>query len=869
MTSAIPGSLTLDPALVVDASTLQRLAMELRIVVDEDPRRGAERIAAAEAHLRLVVTGAAKDKATQLLDRAIDLDPYRAGTYLVAAVTAHRDGRLVVALERYEQAAALAPSNVEARFHGGFGFLDAARRSALSDEDATELAEVASSHFEAALALDPTHVPAALGAIESALYGKATKLRDTLGGLLARVAPAEALRPTMTRLLLQAIFAFRVGKAKNVDQKNTKTIGEIAAVARGWLAAFPGDPGLLGVVAAAAAKCATAEELCDNLAEHARAIPDVRVLRMLLRERLADVADLQKRLSLFEGAMKRIPLLDGLAHDYLQLLHLVAKRAAAEGDVKAARDAWRSCQELDPRSPATTQNLLRVALHEGDAQEVARLERWLGELWTLYAELSPRPDGVLRRAAARAQIDVDAELEQIVSGAREDKRPSCAQMINLVHRWARAQALGRLAVEPALLAVGGLDFAKKLLVLEPDDAFAFARQVLALPVAGRVPAAYAVIGLSKDATAEEITKAREEWREGLLREMQTERAEGGSVDSYEQYLQRAIAATRVLVDPVARAAYDASTCPTPRTEFYRRHMGSYVQLVELSLGVGELEKFGARQRLAGLLAEVPRVILAPYLGVLLRDETWLDIALLRVRYLGLVQQGWKLLNDGELDKALDLCARSLAHAGRLASVNRLQVFAALNDPNAGAWDAAMRAHHYAREALRVAHWSDLTVGIVEMRRYAAHSLETLAQHAASARARTCLEKERTNDAVLLLWSAYTHAHQKRHAPTTSPVAALFANLEPSGTGFYAFTVAQALRSNVINWYNRASPRSQYEVDELKRRAFSLARVATAWARYARDTISEDPIRAEAAPQIAPAIANLLKILKKDEGSLSS
>src|SRR4051794_28147470 len=85
-------------SLVVDPPTLQRRALELLAVVDADPRRGVERIAAAEAHLRLVVTGAAKDKATKLLERAIELDPYRAGTYLVAALIAHREGRLTAAL---------------------------------------------------------------------------------------------------------------------------------------------------------------------------------------------------------------------------------------------------------------------------------------------------------------------------------------------------------------------------------------------------------------------------------------------------------------------------------------------------------------------------------------------------------------------------------------------------------------------------------------------------------------------------------------------------------------------------------------------------------------------------------------------------
>lgn len=869
MTSATFPPRTLDPALVVDPPTLQRRAMDLLSLVDEDSRRGAERIAAAEAHLRLVVTGAANDKATRLLDRAIDLDPYRAGTYFVAALTAHREGEIAAALERYDQAAELAPSSVEIRFHCGFGFLDAARRPALSDEDAAELAEVASSHFEAVLALEPDHVPAALGAIESALYGKATKLRDVLAGLFARVKPAEALRPTMTRLFLQALFAFRVGKAKNLDQKNKKTVGELADAARVWLKAFPTDPGLLGVVAATTAKCETAEELCDNLAEHARAIPDVRVLRLLLRERLADVADLQKRLALFDGAMKRIPSLDGLAHDHLQLLHLVAKRAAAEGDVATARDAWRRCQEIDPRSAATTQNLLRVALHEGDTQEVTRLERWLDELWTLYAELSPRPDLVLIRAAARAQVGVDAELEQIMNRAQEDERPSCAQMLKLLDDWARAQALARLAIEPTLLAAGGLDYAKKLLALASADAFSTAQKVLALPMAGRAPVAYAVIGLPKDATDEEIGQAREGWRDNLLGEIASVRAEGGPVDAHEKYLERAMETTRVLVDPVARAAYDAATSPTSQADLYQRHTGSYLRIVFLATGVGEKETASARRHLAARLGEVPRTILAPYLGALHRDETWLDLSLLRARYAGLVSEGWRLLNDGKFAKALNLCAQKLDQAGRLASVNRLHAFAVLNDPEAPVWDAAIRARKLVREALRVTHWSDPTPALLEMRVYSGHTLETLAQHVASGRANEYLENERTRDAVVVLWTAYAEAHRTQTATKASPAGQIFADLKPTGTGFYAFTVAQSLRSNVISWYNRATPQNQREFGQLKRKAIYLTDTASAWARYAREHIAADPFRAASAPQIGVAITNLLEILKKDRAKLSS
>jgi tetratricopeptide (TPR) repeat protein len=858
-----PSALPATGSLIVDPPTLQRRAVELLAAVDEDPKRGAERIAAAEAHLRLVVTGAAKDKAARLLERALDLDPYRVETYLLAALTSHREGRLGPALERYEQAAALAPDRFEVRFHCGFGFLDAARRSALSDEDTAELAEVASSHFEAALALDPAHVPAAIGAIESAIYGKATRLRDALGRLFSRVAPAEALRPTVTRLLYQAVFAFRVGKAKGVDQKNKKTMGELADVARAWLAAFPADPGLEGVIAAAAAKCEPAEELCAHLAEHARAIPDVRVLRLLLRERLADVADPQKRLELFEGAMKGIPLLDGIAHDYLQLLHLVAKRAAAEGDLEAARAAWLRCQEIDPRSPATTQNLLRLALHHGNADDAARLERRLLDLWTLYVEHSPRPDLVLGRAAARAQVTVDADLERLHLGVQEEKRPSSSSLMNLVRRWARAQALARLAVEPALLAGAGLDLAKRLLATEPEEALSTAIEVLARPVVGTPPTIYTALNVARDADDDEIARAREGWREGLLRAIEMERAEGGPVGAYERHLERTTEAARVLTDPTARAAYDASTCPTPQAELYRRHVQGYTRLVELSSALGEHEEVAARAKLAALLSEIPRAILRPHLAVLLKDETWLELMLLRVQYAGLVTQGWKLLNDGHSDQVLDLCARHLAPADKLASKHRLRAFATLMDAQGSVWWAASTAREYAREALKVAHWSDMTAPLIEMQRYAAYPLEVLAQHVATERARKLLDVDRTRDALFELWSAYAEDHQRERPKTFTPAAKLFNKLRPAGTGFYAFTVAQVLRSNVISWYNDSTPRYDFEVTQLKSGALALTKIAGTWAWYARENIGADPLHAAEASKIMVAINNLVEVLEKD------
>src|SRR5262249_14906864 len=154
----------------------------------------------------------------------------------------------------------------------------------------------------------------------------------------------------------------------------------IAEVARAWLGVVPGDRNFGGVIAASIAKRDTAEQLCERIADYAKDIPDVRILRLLVRERLADVAEPQRRLELFEGAMKRIPPLDGIVQDYLQLVHLVAKRQLAVGDVAGARAAWNNCLARDADNPGTVHNLLRLAEWQKDAAAAAPLRAKLAEL---------------------------------------------------------------------------------------------------------------------------------------------------------------------------------------------------------------------------------------------------------------------------------------------------------------------------------------------------------------------------------------------------------------------------------------------------------------------------------------------------------
>src|SRR5205823_6579799 len=83
---AMSMQLTRAGRLVLDPSALQAKSLELLEIAEKDPKRVAERMAAAEAHLRLVVSGHAREKAPRFLDRAKNLDPYRAETYLLSGI---------------------------------------------------------------------------------------------------------------------------------------------------------------------------------------------------------------------------------------------------------------------------------------------------------------------------------------------------------------------------------------------------------------------------------------------------------------------------------------------------------------------------------------------------------------------------------------------------------------------------------------------------------------------------------------------------------------------------------------------------------------------------------------------------------------
>jgi tetratricopeptide (TPR) repeat protein len=856
--------------LALQASSLQQAALDCMAAVEKDPKNVEAREAAAEAHIRLVVTGASKDQ-RKLIDRAIELDPYSPQAYLLGALNRHRAGALSEALTYYDHACWLAPSNPEIRYHRGYALLEAARRPDIAEDDATELAEGAAADFEAVLARAPDHTAAALGAIEAAIQGKVTKLRESLKRVFGRVAPREDLVRPITVLLYQVIFAFRVGKAKSVDQKNQKTMAELAEIARPWIAAFPGDADLAGVLVAAQAKCETPEGLCEKIADYARGIPDVRILRLLMRERLAEVPDARRRLELFESAMKRISALDGITHDYLQLKHLTAKRAAAEGDLSAAQATWIECEELDPDNPSVVMNLLHLATSRGDKQEIKRLTTKLEDLWSLYAQVSPRPDLVLMRAHARHEAHVTTELDQIEEELRADKQPKVKKVEALLERWLVGQALARLAVDddareeltPAALR-GLLSFDKPT-----EDEVDVACEVIGLPMSdASLPTAYAYLDLAKDAPDDEIQRSFDAFRERMERTIEAIDGEGGDPTPFRALLKRAKEETKPLLSPVQRAAYDRVTAPVEIAEVCRRQCDTWRRLVRVAV-TATSTKAEAHGRIADKLVEVPRAMMEPYLETAMEDARWLEVKLLQVRYIDVIRRGWDLLGADKIQQALALCQKELGGAADMFAAQELFASLTLRDASADLWSSVEAIRRAARRAVEVAHWSDGMGNIKRMRELATCPEVALAQRAAAGRALS-LSENRMGEAARFLWAAYPG---KRNAayPSTSyrrPMVEPLSDLAPTGRGFYAFAVARVLRTACIEWYNAQSPQDYYDLMNLKSAARAVGASAHRWAVYAMDALSSETLPPEMLQNIADSLQGLMNALSRDASALS-
>ncbi len=851
--------------LLLDKATLQRRSLELLARVDADPRAASERIAAAEAHLRLVVTGAARDQAQKLLERAFGLDPYRPEIALAYAIELQRAGSLAAALELYDHAALLAPRDARVRFHRGYALLLAIRASGSGD-----LAEDAQADFEAALAARPGFHAAALGAIEAALYGKTKPLRDGLARLFERVPPSDAHRAIVARLLYQAIFAFGVGKAKNVDKSNEKTMAEISDVARAWLAVFSSDAEFGGVVAAAQAKRDSAEQICEKVAEYARAIPDVRVLRLLLRERLADVAEPARRLELFELAMAKIPPLDGIAQDYLQLVHLVAKRAVALGDLDGARAAWQSCLARDADNPSTVHNLLRLVDHQKDTKAAAPLRAKLAELWSIYARYSPRADRTYARLAAEVAVGVQIDLDAMRDKHRKNEgAPSAVAIEDLLHRMARAHALARVGADESARVATKPEVLRKLVALDTPaaDLFDDSLRVLATPLSDQPATAYAYFAVPKDVPDDVLEKAMQDCRERWDRQQQELSAINEPTAQIAAVAERAANESRALVDPQRRAAYDRATASIDLTEMCRAHFTAVLEIVALSGAIGD-EKLDARIRLAGKLWRLRTDMFKAYVPTTESDDGWFKRGCGRAAYAGLVKRAHELYKAAKPEEAVELLRPYLEPAGSLFEIQGLYAMCVLEDLRKPIREAAELSAKHAKLAMDTFHWMDAVQLRERMRRLVDSSIGEVAQEGAAERALNCLGRSESARALRELAAAYP-GNQKIAMPRSGESSAeMWAGAAPTGRGQYAWVVARAIRANTIEWYNSMNPSSQWELSNIKSRAHRTAMRSLEWARYAKDTIGNDPLPSEYIAGVQAALTDLLQALENDRRMLS-
>jgi tetratricopeptide (TPR) repeat protein len=848
----------------LDQTALQRRSIALLDVTDKDPRAAAERIAASEAHLRLVVTGAAGGKNRALLHRARNLDPYRAATYFLLALDLQRAGSLTAAIEHYDQAVALAPRDLRLRFHRGYALLEQARRTQSAD-----VADAARDDFELVVGTQPKNTAAAFGALESALLGKTKRLRETLAALLARLPPQKDWLAPMTRVLYQIIFWFGVGKAKNIDQSNKKTMGEIVDCARAWLGAFPGDADLGGVIAAATAKCNTPEELCERIAAYAKDIPDVRVLRLLLRERLAEVEDPTKRLQLFEQAMSRIPPLDGIAQDYLQLVHLKAKRALAEGDLLGARAGWQTCLARDPDNPGAVENLLRLAEHEGNTDEAAQLRTQLGELQLAYARMSPRADLMLGRVAARLQAEQEKAFDSTFETVtQQGSKPTVDQTDDLLDKLTRAAAVARLAADPAARKAIAAETIRRL--IDPaseamdlgDDALA----VLNQPLPEEPPVAYAYFDAAKDTPDATLLEARER---SMTRWTELEAEPSRSPEGRERvrlHRERAERVTASLFDPESRAAYDASTCGVELAEACRSYTSALLRLVHMGSAIKEDEDAARRVWLADKLAVLRTPAVIAYLPTTSDGEAGFRRGLAECAFDGLLKRGFDAMNNGRPEEAIDLIAAHVDRKPGYFHLHRLYVFSIMRDPRLPLDQAAPIAQQFAARAVESAESFDPAALIGEMQRIAGDRPDHMLQRAAVSRARHFLDKDKSAQALTALWSAYPGMGMTMQNVT--PAASAWVNVKPTGRGLYAWTVARSLRDNSISWYNAQSPYTQYDVRTNQVTALKIGRSAERWAKLAQQEMPAETLGDEERGQLDEAMRGLLESLEKDRRTLS-
>ncbi len=860
--TAPPAGITLEPALI--RVHLRRLNQHL----SEHPRAAAERMAAAEAYLRMALLDKDSSEDARLhLERAAILDPYRAEVYLVLGVHHQRAGELSTALAHYDRAVILAPRDTDIRFHRAYALLEASR-SLLESGRAREsplFADAAVDDFEWLTGQDSSNRAAVIGAIESCFYCKAKKRRGLIGSLLRALEPGVDDLPTAVRLLYQAIFAFGVGKRKT-DKLNSKVMQEIVEVAQRWLDVYPQDSGLRGVISAATAKLATPDALCGAIDQYVAEIADVRIVRLLVRERLADVEDPVERLSLFESAMKRIPALDGISQDYLQLLHLVAKRAAAVDDLEKAETYWRVCLDSDPDNPAAINNLMMIAASQGVTNREQELAERRAELWSIYARFSPRCDLVLRWAgawfAAEYRMRVDA-----LEAAGKDAELNAAILIELAAQLMRSQALARLAVDAVTRANTDPQIVQRLIDprIDNNDVFEQALEVVQQAPPKAIPVVYAYLDASKDTPIDILESKREELVTRYQEIRESAESANWAIKRADKLLRDIEGQTRVLFEPDQRANYDRDTCDLAIAEHLRQQHKDWGALVALAADISD-SNTAVRLKLAKRLQLMKTSNMTEYFTTSMHDEENREQECYEVAFGSVMEQAIEQLTTDNSFRASALLGPWADEANGYFNFQRIYAYAVLQDTSKPSRDCARLAQHHAQQAIAIA-GSRVPHEVMEQlnKDILSLSVEQLAQEQAVARARRKLENDNSPGALAALWGGYPLEEGDDRAQWVGPED--WSSIPRLGCSAYAFWIAQTLRADSIRWYNEQKFYDPNEHQEAIHRVLLALQTVDRWARHARSTMAHEKLGDDERSNLRQAIQDLQSKLEEDEATL--
>jgi tetratricopeptide (TPR) repeat protein len=792
--------------------TVTRDPVRLRKKLDElaaraaaDPADLDARRAAGEACLRLAVLEGG-DRG--LLRRAVELDPYRAEAWLLLGRMDREAGAHELACERLDTAALVggeSPAVQLERAKAWIGLAIAARAATHADQAVALLTPLHERNT------DPEIL---IALIEALVHGSATVMRERTPVLLERGELRTIDPDRLVRLLYLVVLSLDVGD--KADELNRPVLDAVTRVVE---RARP-SPALAGVLAATKAKRCTAVEITNQIDELARDLPDVRIVRLVLRERLATIDDPSQRLALFEQAMGRIPSLDGIAHDYLQLQHLVAKRSLATGDFTVARANWESCLLRDPDNLAVLENLERLAVAIGDTEAATSARARIHELRVIYTTYGPRADVVLARAAA-AVLD---QLETRLQATSEQPQPALDEIAELARILGRATALHRLAHEPTVRRATPIAAIDALLDRGRDDVFELAAEILAKPTFEELPLAYAHLELAKDAPDAAIVATREH---ELSARHDDDPAAG-------KWRERLAAETAMLLDPEQRAAYDAKTAELELSEVLRAHVQMVLVLLE-AVGRCQDQDPTVRQAIIAQLRQLVPASLQPYFEIALRMPAALALDVFASTLLAApLETARAHFAANRLEGGLDLLKKHAAAGADHSGFLTLMALHSIPDPRVPLETAAEVARAFARRANAV--WGGAHPD-PKIRAMAADPDLAFREHAACERAAFLLIRNKERAALEALW--WGHPSTTDRMPPGNPPVDAWKDVPIAGGARFMLVVARAMRQSTTVWCNAQNMllRTTYESLGLRRTVLLAQRLAYWWAVAGHEAVT--------------------------------